>query len=101
LVNTSRAELIESDALVKALNGGRPGLAAIDVFEHEPPLAGQPLLRMENVVCTPHLGYVEKNSYELYFGAAFRNLLAFAAGEPVNVVNPESLARSMPGKTDK
>ncbi len=101
LVNTSRAELIESDALVKALNGGRPGLAAIDVFENEPPLAGQPLLRMENVVCTPHLGYVEKSSYELYFGGAFRNLLAFAAGDPVNVVNPESLARSMPAKTDK
>jgi D-3-phosphoglycerate dehydrogenase len=56
---------------------------------------------MENVVCTPHLGYVEKSSYELYFGGAFRNLLAFAAGDPVNVVNPESLARSMPAKTDK
>jgi D-3-phosphoglycerate dehydrogenase len=95
LVNTSRAELIESDALIKALNGGRPGLAAIDVFEQEPPLAGQPLLRMENVVCSPHLGYVEKNSYELYFGGAFKNLLAYANKAPINVVNPESLERSM------
>jgi D-3-phosphoglycerate dehydrogenase len=93
-VNTSRAELVEPDALIKALNGGRPGLAAIDVFEQEPPLAGQPLLRMENVVCTPHLGYVEKSSYELYFGGAFKNLLAFAANAPINVVNPETLKAS-------
>jgi D-3-phosphoglycerate dehydrogenase len=93
-VNTSRAELVEPDALVKALNGGRPGLAAIDVFESEPPLAGQPLLRMENVICTPHLGYVEKASYELYFGTAFRNILAFAAKTPENIANPEALSRS-------
>ncbi len=91
LVNTSRAELIEADALVKALNGGRPGLCAIDVFESEPPLAGQPLLRMENVICTPHLGYVEKASYELYFDAAFRNILAFAKHAPENIANPEAL----------
>jgi D-3-phosphoglycerate dehydrogenase len=91
-VNTSRAELVEPDALVKALNGGRPGLAAIDVFESEPPMAGQPLLRMENVIATPHLGYVEKSSYELYFGGAFQNLVAFASGTPQNVVNPEALA---------
>ena len=91
-VNTSRAELVEPDALVKALNGGRPGLAAIDVFESEPPMAGQPLLRMENVVATHHLGYVEKSSYELYFGAAFRNLVAYAAGAPEHVVNPQALA---------
>jgi D-3-phosphoglycerate dehydrogenase len=90
-VNTSRAELVETDALMKALNGGRPGLAAIDVFEQEPPLAGQPLLRMENVVCTPHLGYVEKASYELYFSAAFQNIVAYASGAPMNVVNPETL----------
>lgn len=87
LVNTSRAELIEADALLKALNGGRPGMAAIDVFDSEPILAGQPLLRMENVICTPHLGYVEKESYELYFGAAFRNVLAYVAGTPENVVS--------------
>lgn len=90
-VNTSRAELVEADALVKALNGGRPGLAAIDVFESEPPMAGQPLLRMENVVATPHLGYVEKSSYELYFQGAFRNLVAFIEGTPQNIVNPEVL----------
>jgi D-3-phosphoglycerate dehydrogenase len=90
-VNTSRAELIAPDALVAALNSGAPGLAAIDVFESEPLLAGQPLLRMENVICTPHIGYVEKESYERYFSAAFRNILAFAAGRPENIVNPEVL----------
>jgi len=89
LINTSRAELIEHDALIKALNGGRPGGAAIDVFELEPILAGQPLLRMENVICTPHLGYVEKEGYELYFRAAFQNILSFVAGTPENVVSPE------------
>jgi len=93
-VNTSRAELVETDALMKALNGGRPGLAAIDVFEQEPPLAGQPLLRMENVICTPHLGYVEKSSYELYFSGAFKNIVAFATGAPTNVVNPETLEKA-------
>ena len=72
LVNTSRAELIEDDALVAALNRGRPGMAAIDVFESEPILQGHPLLRLENAVCTPHIGYVEQDSYEMYFGAAFR-----------------------------
>lgn len=93
-VNTSRAELVEPDALVKALNGGRPGLAAIDVFETEPPLAGQPLLRMENVIASPHLGYVERSSYELYFSGAFRNIVQFAAGQPENVVNPEALRQA-------
>ena len=91
LVNTSRAELIEPGALVKALNSARPGLAAVDVFEFEPPLAGQPLLRMENVICTPHIGYVEKTSYEAMFTAAFNNVLAYAAWAPVNVVNTEAL----------
>ena len=86
LANTSRAELIEADALLKALNGGRPGMAAIDVFESEPVLAGQPLLRMENVICTPHLGYVEKENYELYFSTAFQNILSYIAGTPENVV---------------
>lgn len=93
LVNTSRAELIAPGALIKALSGSRPGLAAIDVFESEPPLAGQPLLRMENVICTPHLGFVEKSSYETMFSAAFSNILAYVAGEPANVVNPEALRR--------
>ncbi|MGI9025582.1 MAG: D-2-hydroxyacid dehydrogenase family protein [Burkholderiaceae bacterium] len=93
LVNTSRAELIAQGALIKALNGSRPGLAAVDVFESEPPLAGQPLLRMEKVVCTPHIGFVEKSSYEAMFSAAFRNILAYVAGEPVNVVNPDARKR--------
>jgi D-3-phosphoglycerate dehydrogenase len=93
LVNTSRAELIAPNALIQALNGSRPGLAAVDVFEAEPPLAGQPLLRMENVICTPHIGFVEKSSYEAMFSAAFRNILAYAAGEPTNVVNPDALKR--------
>jgi len=80
LVNTSRAELIEAGALVEALRAGRPGLAAVDVYEEEPILgASHPLLALDNVVATPHLGYVEKDSYELYFGEAFDNLLAFAS----------------------
>jgi D-3-phosphoglycerate dehydrogenase len=77
LVNTARAELIAPEALVSALNRGRPGFAAVDVFESEPILQGHPLLRMENVIATPHLGYVEKASYEMYFEAAFRNILEF------------------------
>ncbi len=93
LVNTSRAELIAQGALIQALNSSRPGLAAVDVFESEPPLAGQPLLRMENVICTPHIGYVEKTSYENMFAGAFRNIIAFAEGQPSNVVNPEALGR--------
>lgn len=87
LVNTSRAELIEPNALAEALRAGRPGLAAVDVFEEEPILgAAHPLLQLENAVCTPHLGYVEKDSYELYFGQAFDQVVAFAAGTPINVV---------------
>ncbi|AZG11401.1 D-2-hydroxyacid dehydrogenase family protein [Pigmentiphaga sp. H8] len=87
-VNTSRAELVEPDALVLALNRGRPGLAAVDVFESEPILQGHPLLRMENVICTPHIGFVESNSYNLYFKVAFENILAWAAGKPANLVTP-------------
>ncbi|GAA4333411.1 D-2-hydroxyacid dehydrogenase family protein [Pigmentiphaga soli] len=93
LVNTSRAELIEPDALVHALNRGRPGMAAIDVFESEPILQGHPLLRMENVICTPHIGFVESDSYELYFRTAFENVVAWADGQPSNIVNPEALTR--------
>jgi D-3-phosphoglycerate dehydrogenase len=91
IVNTSRAELVEDNALVAALNRGRPGMAAVDVFESEPILQGHPLLRLENAVCTPHLGYVEQESYELYFGAAFRNVINFINNEPTNLVNPEAL----------
>ena len=91
LVNTSRAELIEEGALVSALNRGRPGMAAVDVFESEPILQGHPLLRLENAVCTPHIGYVEQDSYEMYFKAAFDNVVAFINGTPTNILNPEAL----------
>ena len=90
-VNTSRAELLQEGALVSALNRGRPGMAAVDVFESEPILQGHPLLRLENAVCTPHIGYVEQDSYELYFRAAFENVVAFVNGQPTNIVNPEAL----------
>jgi len=91
LVNTSRAELIEEGALVSALNRGRPGMAAVDVFESEPILQGHPLLRLENAVCTPHIGYVEHESYELYFSAAFDNVVNFINGHPTHIVNPDAL----------
>jgi D-3-phosphoglycerate dehydrogenase / 2-oxoglutarate reductase len=90
VVNTSRAELIEEGALVSALNRGRPGMAAVDVFEVEPILQGHLLLRLENAVCTPHIGYVEQDSYELYFRAAFENVVNFVEGRPTNIVNPEA-----------
>jgi D-3-phosphoglycerate dehydrogenase len=91
LVNTSRAELLEPDALIAALNRGRPGLAAIDVFESEPILQGHALLRLENCICTPHIGYVEQDSYEAYFGTAFDNIINFMKGTPTNIVNPGAL----------
>lgn len=91
LVNTSRAELIEPDALIAALNRGRPGMAAIDVFESEPILQGHALLRLENCICTPHIGYVEQDAYELYFGQAFDNVVSFISGRPTNIVNPGAL----------
>ncbi|MCB1978632.1 MAG: D-2-hydroxyacid dehydrogenase family protein [Burkholderiaceae bacterium] len=91
LVNTSRAELIEPDALLAGLNRGRPGMAAIDVFESEPILQGHALLRLENCICTPHIGYVEQDSYELYFSSAFDNVLNFMRGTPTNIVNPGAL----------
>jgi D-3-phosphoglycerate dehydrogenase / 2-oxoglutarate reductase len=90
-VNTSRAELVAENALVSALNRGRPGMAAVDVFESEPILQGHPLLRLENAVCTPHIGYVEQDSYEMYFGAAFDNVVNFIDGTPSGLVNPEAL----------
>lgn len=88
-VNTSRAELVEPEALLHALNRGRPGLAAIDVFESEPILQGHALLRLENCICTPHIGYVEQDSYELYFRAAFENVVNFVAGQPTHILNPQ------------
>ena len=89
-VNTSRAELVEPGALVRALKSGRPGYAAVDVYEDEPVATDHPLLAMDNVLCTPHLGYVEKDTYELFFGAAIEQIEAFAAGRPINVLNPPS-----------
>jgi D-3-phosphoglycerate dehydrogenase / 2-oxoglutarate reductase len=91
LVNTSRAELIEAEALIAGLNRGRPGLAAVDVFQSEPILQGHALLRLENCICTPHIGYVEQDSYELYFGAAFDNVVNFIKGTPTHIVNPSAL----------
>ena len=91
LVNTARAELIEPDALIGALNRGRPGMAAVDVYETEPPLQGHALLRLENCICTPHIGYVEQGNYEMYFSAAFDNVVNFIKGTPTNIVNPGAL----------
>jgi D-3-phosphoglycerate dehydrogenase / 2-oxoglutarate reductase len=94
-VNTSRAGLVEPGALVAALKAGRPGKAAVDVFEHEPVLnADHPLLAMDNVVCTPHLGYVTREEWEVQFADIFDQILAFAAGKPINVVNPDVLTRA-------
>ena len=90
-VNTSRAELIQPEALISALNRGRPGLAAVDVFESEPILQGHALLRLENCICTPHIGYVEQDSYEMYFSSAFDNVINFINGTPTHVVNPAAL----------
>jgi D-3-phosphoglycerate dehydrogenase / 2-oxoglutarate reductase len=90
LVNTSRATLIEHGALEEALLSGRPGYAALDVYEVEP-ATDYPLLHLNNVVCTPHLGFVEKDNYELYFGTAFDQLLAFADGRPIAIVNPQAM----------
>lgn len=93
LVNTSRAELIEAGALETALKAGRPGFAAVDVFEQEPLYdPAHPLLQLSNVLCTPHLGYVERGGYELYLGTAFDNVLRFEAGDRSQVLNPAALA---------
>ena len=88
LVNTSRASLIEPGALVAALGSGRPGMAALDVFEEEPLRdASHPLLSMNNVLCTPHIGYVTHEEWDLQFTDVFDQINAFASGEPINVVN--------------
>ena len=90
LVNTSRAALIEAGALVDALRAGRPGTAAIDVYEDEPLRdPGHPLLTMDNVVCTPHIGYVTRDEYEIQFSDIFDQITAYATGHPINVVNPK------------
>src|SRR5262245_31435973 len=94
IVNTSRAPIIEAGALAEALKKGRPARAAVDVYEDEPVLnASHPLIRMDNALCTPHLGYVEQATYESYFGQAIDNILAYAAGKPANVLNPEVLKK--------
>ena len=92
LVNTSRAQLIAAGALVAALRNGRPGMAAVDVYEEEPLRdPAHPLLRMENVVCTPHIGYVTREEYEIQFRDIFDQIVAYAGGKPINVVNPDVL----------
>jgi len=89
LVNTSRAPLIEPGALTRALQMGRPGMAAVDVYEQEPLVdTSYPLLGMKNVVCTPHIGYVTRDEYEVQFSEIFDQILAYCAGTPINVVNP-------------
>ena len=92
IVNTSRAPLIEPGALVSALRAGRPGMAAVDVYEDEPLTdIRHPLLTMDNVVCTPHIGYVTREEYEIQFAEIFDQITAYASGKPINVVNPEVL----------
>jgi D-3-phosphoglycerate dehydrogenase len=92
LVNTSRAGLIEPGALLAALKAGRPGLVAVDVYEEEPVLGvNYPLFAMDNVVCTPHIGYVTRDEYEIQFSDIFEQIVAYAAATPINVVNPQVL----------
>jgi D-3-phosphoglycerate dehydrogenase len=91
-VNTSRAELVEEGALEKALHRGHPGAAALDVFLDEPLAQDAPLLKIPTVLATPHLGYVERDSYEMYFRAAFENVVNFAEGRPTGILNPDALA---------
>jgi D-3-phosphoglycerate dehydrogenase len=94
IVNTSRAPLIAPGALVQALKAGRPGMAAVDVYEDEPMRdVNHPLCTMNNVVCTPHIGYVTREEYELQFTDIFDQILAYASGKPINVVNPAVLEK--------
>ena len=100
LVNTSRAPLIEPGALARALQLGRPRMAAVDVYEQEPLVdKNYPLLGMKNVVCTPHIGYVTRDEYEVQFAEIFDQIAAFCAGAPINVVNPAVLDSPRPGKS--
>ena len=92
LVNTSRSGLIQPGALAAALRNGRPGMAAVDVFDHEPVTKGaEPLVEMPNVICTPHIGYVTVDEWEIHFSDIFDQIIAFENGAPINVVNPEAL----------
>jgi D-3-phosphoglycerate dehydrogenase len=94
LVNTSRAPLIEPGALVNALRAGRPGMAAVDVYEKEPLRdTSDPLLNMDNVVCVPHIGYVTRDEFEIQFTDIFDQIVAYAAGAPTNVVNPDAIGK--------
>jgi D-3-phosphoglycerate dehydrogenase / 2-oxoglutarate reductase len=101
LVNTSRADLIQPGALVSALRAGRPGMAAVDVYDQEPLRnVDQPLLNMDNVVCTPHIGYASRDEWELQFADVFDQINAYAGGSSINVVNPEVLNRARPAPED-
>ncbi len=94
IVNPSRAGLIAPGALAEALKAGRPGMAAVDVYEKEPVIgADHPLLKMDNATCTPHLGYVTREGYEDYYAVVVDDILAFAAGKPQNVLNPQAIAK--------
>jgi D-3-phosphoglycerate dehydrogenase len=94
IVNTARAALFAPDALVNALRKGRPGYAAVDVYDVEPVVNGDhPLLKMDNVTCVPHIGWAEHDTFELYFGEAYENVAAWAAGKPQNLVNPDATSR--------
>lgn len=95
LINTARAELIEKGALLDVLKGGKNIFVGVDVYENEPVYDPNfELLHMSNVVCTPHLGYVEKKGFELYFGKAFENVINYCKGTPTNIANPEILKKS-------
>jgi D-3-phosphoglycerate dehydrogenase len=93
IINASRSGLIAKGALVDALKAGRPGFAAVDVYDEEPVGANEPLLKMDNVTCTPHLGYVTRESYEEYYAVVVDDLVNFAAGKPSNVLNPDALGK--------
>jgi D-3-phosphoglycerate dehydrogenase len=98
IVNTSRARIIADGALVEALKAGRPGFAAVDVYEDEPVIgAAHPLLHLDNAVCTPHLGYVERDKYEAHYTQVTDQILAYAAGRPIDVVNPAALEKNKKG----
>ena len=97
-VNTSRAGLVAPGALEAAVKAGRPGMAAVDVFEEEPVAGSHPLLKLDNVIAVPHLGYVERDGLESMFSTIFDQVVAFAAGKPINVQNPEALSARGAGR---